>query len=174
MKKTLVTRVSKSPSMYERPRILVVDECCNNGEIIVLAEKLLKGKFIDGCFPIWDQARIRADGTVIHVNAGYVGPVPSGFDYGVPMKHHSFPDSFIAQLVEAYVKSYDVFFLSENTKMNEDGIRKLLRDNKCRAKNTHLITLYKKGKTEYSDYIEQVTHKIQNWVFTVEFQEVLI
>ena len=174
MKKTLVTRVSRSPSRYERLRILAVDECCNNGEIVALAEKLLRGNYIDGCFPIWDQARVRADGTVIHVSAGYLGSVPPDFDWGTPKKHHSFPDSVVAQLVETYVKSYDVFFLSENTKMNEGGIRGLLRNASGRATDTHLVALYKKGKTEYSDYSEQVAQKIQDWVFTVDFQEVLI
>lgn len=174
MSKTLVTMISNSPSKYERPRILTIDECCNNGDIAALAERVLGSKDVDGYFPIWDQARVREDGTVINVRGGYTEAGPPDFDWGKPKKHHSFPDLLIAQMIEDQVKDYDVFFLSENTKMNEGGVRKLLSGNANRNPNTHLVAIYKKGNTGYPEYCEEVERMIHGWEFFAEFKEVLL
>ncbi len=174
MDKKLVTKISKSPSKYKRPRILTIDECCNNNQIIMLVEKLLAEKLVDGCFPVWDQARVQADGSVIHVRVGYAKGGPPDFDWGKPKKRHSFKDSLVAQMIEFQLKDKDVFFLSENTRMNRDGVRRLLLNSPHREPNTHLMAIYKKGKTNYSDYCEKLTQLIEDWVPVKVFQELLI
>jgi len=174
MANSLVTKISRSPSRYERPRILMIDECCNNVDIAALAERVLRSKDVDGCFPIWDQARVQEDGSVIHVRGGYAEGGSPEFDWGKPKKRHSFPDLYIAQLIEAQVKNTDVFFLSENTRMNEDGVRMLLRDNTKREPNTHLVAIYKGGKTEYPKYCEAIELMIHGWEFSAEFEEFLV
>jgi hypothetical protein len=174
MDEKLVTMISKSPSKYKRPRILTIDECCNNNQIILLAKKLLADKHVDGCFPIWDQARVQADGSVIHVRAGYAKGGPSDFDWGKPKKRHSFKDSLVAQMIELQVINYDVLFLSENTRMTRDGVRRLLLNSSCREPGTHLMALYKKGKTNYSNYCKKVLQIIEDWIPVEVFQEVLI
>ena len=174
MDKKLATMISKSPSKYNRARILTVDECCNNSQIVALAKKLLADKHVVGCFPVWDQLRIQSDGTVINVRAGCAYGGPPDFDWGKPKKYDSFPDSLVAQFVEEYAKNYEVFFLSENTSMNKNGVRSLLLNAPHREPNTHLIALYKKGRTNYLDYCKKVAEIIEVWVSAKIFQEVLI
>lgn len=128
-----------------------------------------------GCFPMWDQARIRDDGTWIHVRAGVVNGFPPGEDTGKPAKHASFSDEMVAQTICAHLLSYDVVFISENTKLNEKGIRSLIRKAAISLQGgVQLAALYKRGRTSYPEYCNKLKKKIEAWNFDTPYHEELI
>ena len=175
MPNTVQTIISKRPSPYQKPRVLAVDECCNNRHVADLARRLLDAGALSACLPIWDQARKQSDGTVIHVRAGVTGGGPPDFDWGKPLIHYSYPDKYVAILVKANTSSYDVVFVSENVKLDPRGIRKLLRS-ECEPlkADDHLIALYKKGKTDYEQFCQHVFDKVIAWSFETPYHEELI
>lgn len=153
---------------------IAIDECLNCPDIERLCISLLQRNFTRGSGPLWYQLRIRSDGTKISVPGGVdknsilrINPLIG--DIGKPAEYYSFDDLKVVQgLVASLLGNDRIVLLSENTKNDQYGLRRLLtvlvRD---QLSNNHgnrlsLVALFKKGRTPISDYCEAVVKFIQD------------
>ena len=146
-----------------------IDECLNRAEVHRLCRDLLQARLIDSSEPLWYELRER-DGAIVASFLGGVdqhsmlrkpnSPLP---DIGVPVKHHSWTDLRVIQLLLAHFTTYDrVVLLSENTRCDQDGLRSLLRRHVGPALTSHphglsLTALFRRGNTRIDTYATAVT-----------------
>ncbi len=152
---------------------LGIDECLNRTEITDLVRSLVSSGLVHMAGPLWYQTRER-DGVI-------VCSVPGGIDrdsmlrepnalipdIGVPVKHHSWSDFRVTQMLVMEFNTHDnVILLSENTRNNESGLRRILNEVLApalalRPEPLSLVALFKKGKTTIADYCRRVTEFVR-------------
>jgi len=161
-----------------------IDECFNRREINELTTRLLRRGLIYSSGPLWFQTRVR-DGVPI---GSFMGGVDrdSAFrdnsivrDIGVPLKHDSWSDFRVVQLLVAHLTSCDqLVLLSENIRNDLGGLRYILKKVVApalleRADRPRLTALFKKGKTHIEDYASAVENFIEQGSFEAGYFEVL-
>jgi len=109
---------------------------------------------------LWNQRRVRADGSIRYVLGGLQKrrvPLPaSDWDWGVPEKGARWDDQMaLRMLIGQFYHRSPVVLLSENTRMDRLGLRRLLRErervapilDRRIADHLSLTALFKKGRT---------------------------
>src|SRR5579871_1439923 len=124
MQELIVTVVEKHAQ--NRPPVtganVIVDECLKHPLIEALLLDLMRRRTIGAAdFFNW-QLRQLSDGSH-HVTGGSRPKVmPTGLEWGVPVKHWSLPDERVAEFVVVHFAGADnVVFLSANTRLNLGG-----------------------------------------------------
>jgi hypothetical protein len=160
-------RLGPSDQRRKNP-YLGIDECLNRTEITDLVRSLVSSGLVNMAGPLWYQTRER-DGVIVCSVLGGIDrdsmlkePNALIHDIGVPVKHHSWSDFRVAQMLVAHFISHDnLILLSENTKKDQRGLRRIL--NKVvapalalRPEPLCLVALFKKGKTTITDYCRRV------------------
>jgi hypothetical protein len=155
----------RGPASERRTKPLVgIDECLNRREISALVRSLFWKGLIEEADPLWYETRER-DGIIVGTVPGGVdrdsqlrGPNSLIPDIGVPVKHRSWSDFRVIQLlVVKFIRCDNLILLSENTRKNPDGLRRILNEVVApalaiRHDRLCLTALFKKGKTSISDY----------------------
>ncbi|MGE0827690.1 MAG: hypothetical protein AB7G75_37535 [Candidatus Binatia bacterium] len=164
-----------------------MDECLNRQEIIQLTRELLQRGLIDCSSPLWYEMRER-DGVItgsflggVDRDSSWRAPNPFIPDIGVPVKHRAWSDFRVAQmLVVQFVGGYDkVVLLSENTRNNVNGLRRLLKEVvgpalDRRPDGLSLTALFKKGKTNINDYCLAVFAYFERGQYPRGYREILL
>jgi hypothetical protein len=162
--------------------LVCVDECLNRREIRGLCRELLTSGITGGCDSLWYQLRRHQDGThsLLH-GGGKPSVLPPGYELGLPVKRWKWPDRKVAEaLVVRFACSDRLVFLSENTRLDRDGIRRILRDEVAEALAVHnhgrfaLLSIFKRGKTPISRFVASVRDMLRMHVFQPGFDEELI
>lgn len=165
-----LSAMARGPASERRKKPLVgIDECLNRDEISELIRLLLRRSLIEGSNPLWYETRER-DGAVVGTFCGGVDrdsmlrkPNPLVPDIGVPVKHCSWSDFRVVQMLVVNFITYDnLILLSENTKNDKDGLRRILKEVvrpalAVRHDELSLTAIFKKGKTSIIDYCLGVT-----------------
>lgn len=176
-----------SPAAERRTRpFLGIDECLNRREIEQLAQMLLQRGLVDSSAALWYETRER-DGVIVGSFAGGIakdsafrGPDSLITDIGVPVKHGSWSDHRVLQMLVVHFTSYDnLILLSENTRNNADGLRSILREVvgpslKDRSDVLSLTALFKKGKTSIDQYTGDVTSFFERGHYQSGYVEILL
>jgi hypothetical protein len=156
---------------------LAIDECLNHPVVNAMVPRLCCADLVSGAGPLWNQRRIREDGSIVYA----MGGVPRGtksdhFDLGKPEKHASWDDELVVHYLTCLLVPHDVVFLSENIRLDELGLRKLLRD--CVAPSlddrVSLTGLFRRGKTTYQLYCHGVTEFLMGYSRQPGYQEILL
>lgn len=156
---------------------LAIDECLNHPIVNAMVPRLCCANLVSGAGPLWNQRRIREDGTIVYA----MGGVPRGtksdhFDFGKPEKHASWDDEMVVRYLTCLLAPHDVVFLSENTRFDEFGLRKLLRDHVAPTLDDRvsLTGLFRRGKTTYELYCRGVTEFLIGFGRQAGYQEFLL
>lgn len=152
---------------------LAVDECCDNTQIRNLISSLMKLGLTLGADPLWDQQRVGPDGSMSYWLGGLSKDSAKVLgERSVPAKGFKCDDRHVvAHAVAMLFYGAPIVLLSENTRNDESGLRRLLREqigpalNSRASEGLSLTTLFKKGKTSYPDYCTLVFEqfKIGKW-----------
>jgi hypothetical protein len=150
-----------------------IDECLNGCEIVELTRALLRRDLVGSVDPLWYETRER-DGVVICSCPGGVakdsqlrGPDSPIRDIGVPVKHRSWSDFRVVQMLVVYFITHNnLILLSENIRNNRDGLRRILKEVVSPALTRRsdplcLTALFKKGKTNIADYCLRVADFVE-------------
>jgi len=175
------------PALERRVRPFVgIDECFNRREIVKLARELLRRNLIDSSGPLWYETRER-EGVIVGSFPGGVDkdsafrrPNPLIGDIGVPVKHRSWSDYRVAQMLVVNFLSYDrLVLLSENIRNDHNGLRTILKEFvaptlKARPDGLSLTALFKGGKTRIEDYISKATDFFEQGQYRPGYVEMLL
>jgi hypothetical protein len=177
----------RGPASERRTKPLVgIDECLNCPEISKLTRLLLQRNLIEGSNPLWYETREKY-GVVV---GSFIGGVKRDSlfrksnqlitDVGVPVKHRSWSDFRIVQMLVVHFITYDnLILLSENTRNNPDGLRRILKEVvrpalASRRDPLCLTALFKRGKTSIADYCLGVTSFLEKSHRDLCYVEVLL
>jgi hypothetical protein len=146
-----------------------IDECLNHLVIHQLGRKLVEQELAYAWRTLWYQFRQKEDGS------------HSGHEIGVPIKHWSWSDEEVAAMLISLFGSADrVVLLSENTRRNQGGLRQILQTEIApvlktqRAGKLSLLAIFKKGKTDISQFAIEVETMLTSYTFTSGFAELLV
>lgn len=164
---------------------LGIDECLKRNEIFRLASDLTENNMIRSSAPLWWERRTRLDGSELYAYGGISKDNASQItlldgDLGKPVKYSSYDDSMIIDYLITHFLSYGkLVLLTENTKNNENGLRRLLDKQihpmleEFSGGKLALVVLYRTGKTDIQAYCDYVYNFIQTWqwknTYHVEF-----
>lgn len=158
--------------------MIAVDECLNNKIIKATIIDLCLRDIVGGADPLWSQLREREDGELLVVSGGSKvnSNNSSSFDYGIPVKHSSWNDKRVASHALQMLIHSNVILLTENTKLDKNGLRRVLRDEVEPRLEGHvsLVALFKRGKTSYEDYLSAVVNFCENEQLCGGYREVLL
>lgn len=179
--------IDETPSLtiddLKKPPVIAIDECCDHPMIQDMAIKLLLAGYADRSTPLWNQRRVRKDGSILYVLGGLskTDIKREDCDQGVSQKGARWDDQMVLHLLLGNLYHRNpVVLLSENTKMDRFGLRRLLREVVApalsRRADDHLaiIALFKKGKTSYEDYCRRVVEKFVDQRWRTGYDEYLI
>jgi hypothetical protein len=179
--------MTRGPATERRAKPFVgVDECFNRQEIGQLTRTLLRRDLIDCSSPLWYETRENAGvvtGTFlggVDRDSAFRGPNPLISDIGVPAKHRSWSDSRVVQLLVVHFVSYDsVVLLSENTRNDLGGVRRLLNEIvgpslAGRTDGLSLTALFKKGKTNIEKYCREASTYFECERYDPGYHELLL
>jgi hypothetical protein len=98
------------------------------------------------------------------------------FDVGKPDKHASWDDEFVVHYLTCLLVNNDVVLLTENTRLDELGLRRLLRDRigPQLDNRVSLTGLFRRGKTGYEAYCVGVIEFATNYSRQGGYHEILI
>lgn len=169
----LRTMSLRTDSERRREPYLGIDECLNRMEITELVRSLVESGLVHMASPLWYETR-ESDGVIVCSVPGGIDrdstlrqPNALITDIGVPVKYRSWSDFQVVQMLVVNFITYDnLILLSENTKNNEGGLRRILNDVVApalalRPEPLCLAALFKKGKTTIADYCRRVTEFIR-------------
>lgn len=145
-----------------------IDECFNRSEIKILVAKLLNEGLARSANSLWIEQRLLVDGSTLYAYGGVSKNDESTMvllngDIGKPVKYVSYEDLQVVDYLITHFFSYGkIVLLTENTKNNQNGLRRVLNEQIQPALVEHhgdklsLTTLFKKGKTNTDDYCSKV------------------
>lgn len=148
--------------------ILSIDECANHPAVRMAAGQAVKAGRVDRVVDLWYQLRQRQDGTHVQLAGKFRrDAVPPEFDIGNPVKGHSWPDSNVALLLTAqFGASNRVILVSENTKRDVNGLRRILAEQVAPSllngdyNELGLLAFMKRGKTTWEAYADHLLSRI--------------
>jgi hypothetical protein len=178
---TVVNQHARLREPEQTPRI-AVDECLNHSEIANLVNELVKTGAVAFAFPAWYHRRIRSDGTHILAGASQTPRfLPTDYDVGSRVEKISWADDKVVEYVICTFAGTDrVVVLSENTWLNEGGLRLILREDVGPTLNQHnlrrlcLLALFRKGKRKMPEYVAAVRTTLADCSFEPGFHEILL
>ncbi|MFT3881813.1 MAG: hypothetical protein QM703_19405 [Gemmatales bacterium] len=162
--------------------LVCVDECLNRAEIFDLCLKLVTSGIAAGSDTLWYQLRKHVNGEHSLLGGGSKPKdFPQGYELGLPVKGWSWTDRKVAEaLIVRFSATDRLVFLSENTRLDSEGIRNILRDEVAETLADHhhgrlaLLAVFKRGKTSMTDFVHSVYTILSNHVFVPGFEERLV
>lgn len=162
--------------------LIAVDECCDHPEITSLVGQLVQCELACGADPLWNQRRISPNGSQSYWLGGRSRHIASILgDRSQPSKGFSWDDQNVVMcLVAMLFLGVPVVLVSENTKYDQLGLRRLLRENVEPALATRtrdglsLTAVFKKGKTSYQDYCALVHERFKVGEWEPGYREYLL
>jgi hypothetical protein len=165
-------------SLPDRPHepLLAIDECLNHPVVKSAVALACNEGLAIGADPLWNQRRVREDGSVCYVWGGVPRGFKAPFDVGKPEKHAVWDDQSVVYCLVAKLIQSNVVLLTENIRFDEFGVRKLLRDVVApKLQDTVSLTaLFKSGRTSYSDYCDRVIDALRLRAFAGGYAEYLL
>ena len=157
-----VNKAGKADRLPSAP-LIAFDECFNNDAVNSLIVTICNQGLASGAGPLWNQRRIRPDGSVLYVLGGLNKRHAHLDKNSVPEKGCSWDDQAVLWLLCAQLCPHrPLVLLTENTAYNQLGLRRLLREQVGPAIDARirdgvsLTALFKKGKTSFPEYADQV------------------
>ena len=165
---------SKSAGRTKLP-LIAVDECLNNKKVNDTVIGLCLRDIVGGADPLWSQLRERDDGELLVVTGSVKGNNNESFDYGKPVRHSSWNDKRVVTHALNMLIHSNVILLTENTKLDKNGLRRVLREEVAPRLEKHvsLAALFKRGKTSYENYLSSVVNFCENEGLCGGYKEVL-
>lgn len=162
--------------------VLALDECVNRPIIHRTVEIARKSFLAINSADLWAQLREGPDRTkVLHMGTLDRGPRPPGSEVGPPVKHWSWPDWRIAWGALVHLHSYDrVVLLSENTRNDEGGLRRILATEIGPALEMYnhgrfgMLAFMKNGKTTWKAYCEALLRRLAGERVRVGFEYIRV
>ncbi len=144
---------------------MAVDECLNDPITIKCVHELCSKGLISGAVPLWNQIRVREDGSIFYVLGGVSKNLELPFDVGKPEKHAGWDDLKVASLLVAGLINKNVVLLTANTRRDEFGLRNILSKvvEPLLDEPISLIGLFKKGKTTHAKYTKKVRSYMEKY-----------
>lgn len=160
----------------EHSWFLAVDECCDHPLVRDTSSALFHADLLHGVSPVWNQRRVREDGSVCYSVGGATAQPNSQLEWGSPELGASWPDTHVILWVVGLLSVSDCIFVSENTRNDEMGVRNLLRNHVGPniAAPVRLVGFFKKGKTSYKEYCHQLARIIASAKFKHGYHEVMV
>lgn len=154
----LITAVLREVTIH-RPAVpmLAIDECLNHPLIEATVIQACNAGLANGAGPLWNQRRVRDDGSVCYVFGGAPRDYDSSF-IGKPAKHAVWDDQKVVCCLIPQLLSNNVVLLSENIRFDKLGLRRILLNIVAPKLNStvSLTSLFKRGKTPYRDFCGKV------------------
>lgn len=179
LRKVLDEHATSRPAS-DRP-LIALDECSNHPLIHERMLQLVRRGQADGVLELWFNFRRIEDGTVCNFGGNSARFLRDQMDVGSAVKHISSSDSDIVYHLIAHFTNNDrLFILSENTRLNDLGLRRLLREEIAPVlANYHddrftIGALFRRGKTPLVDYLNQVESMILSTNYPQGYKEWLI
>ena len=163
-----------------------VDECFNRSEIKLLVSKLLNEGLARSSNSLWVEQRLLDDGSILHAYGGLSKKDKSSMvlldgNIGNPVKHASFEDLQVVDYLITHFFSYGkIVLLTENTKNNQNGLRRILNEQIQPALAKHhsnklcLTALFKRGKTSIDDYCSKVYEVLKKSDLNIGYEQTFI
>lgn len=166
--------------------LIAVDECFNNDAVNSLIVTICNQGLASGADPLWNQRRIRPDGSVLYVWGGlsrrhahrrhaHLG------ERSLPEEGFSWDDQAVLFcLCGQLCPQRPLVLLTENTANDQLGLRRLLREHVGPAIDARirdgvsLTALFKKGKTSFPEYAAQVVNLFQGQQWRAGYNEQLL
>jgi hypothetical protein len=180
--RSFLVDMQRSPDIMERNvPILCIDECLNRKEIDDLATDLLRCGAIDSSTPLWWELREKGGVSTGCYLGGASGTQKQLYgDIGLPKKHWSFSDMDIVDFLVCHFTSCNhLVLLTENTRLNKNGLREILRNVVSsplsqRDDKPKLTALFKRGRTAIDQYVSVVRAHFQGVQPSNGYNEIMI
>jgi len=163
----------------DAPPYIGVDECANSPVLFGAIAQLCNRKLASGAGPLWNQPRIRPDGSILYVMGGLPRSWPvSEFLYSKRVDRATWDDEKVVSYLVAHFQSHDrLVLLSEDIKLDKGGLY-WLRQNIVRPvlaerhrQRFSLTTLFKSGKIDFAQYAARVTQFFEQRQFGFGYTE---
>jgi hypothetical protein len=162
--------------------LIAIDESLNHPLSRQLVTELVTSGVAGAADTLWYQLRKRTDGSHVLLEGSRPPKImPVGHQVGRPVKHWTWPDERVVEAVIARFGVADrIVLLSENTRLNQRGLRRILREEVGPALQQHklerlcLLALFKKGKSSMPAYVKAVRSTLERIAFVSGYQEILL
>jgi hypothetical protein len=156
--------------------LLAIDECLNHPIVKAAVLQACHAGLATGAMPLWNQRRVRADGSVCYFWGGIPRDFNAPFDVGKPEKYAIWDDQQVVYCLVAQLIVHNVVLLTENIRFDAKGIRRLLRDvvGPKLDPTVSLTGLFKRGKTSHTDYCKGMIAFLGKRKFTGGYREILL
>ena len=171
-------------SALARAPYVGIDECCNHPLIHSISGTLLARRLAARVTPLWEERRIRTDGSALYVVGGLSkGDLPDADlgDVGVAERGARWDDQkVLAWLLGLFPAAHPVVLLTENTRMDELGLRWLLNNlvAPALAKRTNhhlsLSAIFKSGSTSYPSYCAGIVARLEEGGWRPGYDELVL
>ena len=164
------------------PPYIGVDECANSPVLFGAIEQLCNRRLASGAGPLWNQRRVRPDGSVLYVMGGLSRSFAvSEFLHSKRAEHATWDDEKVVSCLLAHFQSYDrLVLLSENVKHNKGGLHWLLQEivrpvlAERHRQRFSLTVLFKSGKDDFAQYAAGVIRCFEESQFGPGYAERVI
>lgn len=162
--------------------LLLIDECANHRLVGKTTHQAVRENIAIASVALWDQLRQKSDGTFVHLTGTPIrGALPAGEEYGLPVKGYSFPDDrIIESAVVRFIMADRIVIVSENTRGNQRGLRRLLQNEVGPLLDTYhgnrfgMLAYIKKGKTSWETYAATLLVRLRSGRVNVGFEYILV
>jgi hypothetical protein len=166
------------------PPMIAVDECINKEEVRNTIQDLCKRGLASGYNNVWDQTRIRNDGsevTIMPITGQIKHLKRSGVEVGTHMPRSSCDDQRVVGKVISLLAWFNkVVLLSEDLRLDQFGLRRLLTNHigpfisGSHQSKFSLTTLLKNSTTSLPDYCDHVKRVFERKDFKFGYVERLL
>jgi hypothetical protein len=183
--KPLVEAVlAHAPGTGSKTPLVCLDECVRGPAVKDLVLRLCEDGLAAGTMPLWNERRIRQDGSILYVWGGVDRSRPFS-NAGIPDKA-SWDDQEVVYTAVSQLYDYPrVVILTENTKRDTCGLRDILNKQvapllsptlqQTRSLTTLFVTIKQgkkgKGAPDYETYSRRVTEFFKSGQFEVGYSE---
>jgi len=147
------------------PPYIGVDECANSPMLFNAIGQLCNRNLASGAGPLWNQRRVRPDGSIVYVMGGLSRGWPvSDFLVSRRADYATWDDAKVVLCLLANFHGYDrLVLLSENVSAEVGGLHWLMKNNvepvlaERHRQRFSLTVLFKDGRIDFAEYAARVT-----------------
>jgi hypothetical protein len=163
----------------DAPPYIGVDECANSPVLFNAIVQLCNRNLASGAGPLWNQRRVRPDGSILYVMGGLSRSWPvSDFLNSKRADHATWDDEKVVSCLLVQFHSDDrLVLLTENVRLDVGGLRSLLRSiaapvlTERHRQRFSLTVLFKSGKIDFAQYALRVTQFFEQGQFGFGYAE---